>query len=214
MTDPADAALKLAGVEALGDLDRVAADLHALLQLLTKWQRVQNLVSRETLDQYWSRHVADSLQLLHLTRETDRIGDLGSGGGFPALPMAIAARGSDREFVLIESNQRKVSFLRAAARAFDLNVKVIAKRIGDTVSRETGNLDVITARALAPMPVLCGYAYRFWSPDTRALFLKGREHVDELAESAAIWHHDVILRKSATDPQAAVVDITNLRPRS
>jgi len=213
VTDPADAAIKLAGIESLDHRDRVIVDLHALLDLLTKWQRVQNLVSRETLDQYWSRHVADSLQLLPLTRVSDRIGDLGSGGGFPALPMAIVAKDSDREFVLIESNQRKVSFLRAAAREFDLKVKVIAKRIDDTVSRETGHLDVITARALAPMPVLCGYAQRFWSPDTKALFLKGREHVDELAESAAIWHHDVVLRKSATDPQAAVVEITNLRPR-
>src|SRR5690606_530596 len=103
-------------------LAEVAADLESYAKLLVKWQSVQNLVSRETLGQVWTRHFADSLQILSRTGPTDRLFlDFGSGGGFPALPMAIGSKGSDRHFVLIEPTARKVSFLRTVARELGLN---------------------------------------------------------------------------------------------
>ena len=196
-------------------VEAVGADLESYAKLLMKWQAVQNLVSRETLSQVWTRHFADSLQVLALTRPSDRqFLDFGSGGGFPAQPMAIGSKGSDRHFVLIEPTARKVSFLRTVARELDLNVTVIGRRSDQTDSRETGVPDIITSRALAAMPQLCAWMAPFFGPDTRALLHKGREHVEELAESGALWHHDVVLTKSNTDPSGVIVEMTNLRGKS
>lgn len=193
----------------------VGADLESYARLLTKWQAIQNLVSRETLSQVWTRHFADSLQVLALTRPSDRLFlDFGSGGGFPALPMAIGSKGTDRRFVLVEPTARKVSFLRTVARELDLNVTVIARRSDQTDSRETGMPDIITSRALASMPQLCAWMAPFFGSHTRALLHKGREHVEELAESDAHWHHDVVLTKSDTDPGGVIVEVTNLRGKS
>ncbi|SMQ85995.1 16S rRNA m(7)G-527 methyltransferase [Devosia lucknowensis] len=196
-------------------IEAVANDLESYAKLLTKWQSVQNLVSRETLSQIWTRHFADSLQVMTLTKPSDRLFlDFGSGGGFPALPMAIASKGSDRRFVLIEPTARKVSFLRTVTRELGLNVTVIGVRSDQTDSRETGTPDVITSRALAAMPQLCTWMAPFFGPQTRALLHKGREHVEELAESGAHWHHDVLITKSDTDPGGVIVEVTNLRGKS
>lgn len=210
----ARASLERAGCR-VADPDRVARDLASLHRLLNKWQRVQNLVSRETLSGFWERHVADSLQLVPLLPErAGHILDLGSGGGFPALPLAIALKERGPALTLVESNGRKVAFLRAVARELALNVQVVDKRIEAVVSRETGPVDVITARALAGLPALCGYSWPFWRPETRALFHKGREHVEEIAESAAQWHHDVVIHDSVVERGGVILELSNLRPLS
>lgn len=196
-------------------LIKIGEDLESYARLLVKWQAVQNLVSRETLGQLWQRHFADSLQILPLLRPSDcLILDLGSGGGFPALPLAIASKGLDRNFVLIEPNARKVSFLRTVARELGLSVRVIGRRSDEIDSRETGQPDVITSRALAAMPQLCAWMAPFFGPETRAILHKGREHVEELAESGARWHHDVLINKSDIDPGGVILTITNLRGKS
>lgn len=196
-------------------VDAVVRDLESYAKLLTKWQSVQNLVSRETLAQIWTRHFADSLQVLSLMTEADRLClDIGSGGGFPALPIAIASKGLDRQFVLIEPTSRKVSFLRTVARELDLNVTVIGRRCDQIDSRETGVPDVITSRALAAMPQLCAWMAPFFGPNSRALLHKGREHVEELVESGAQWHHDVLIRASDTDPGGVILTVTNLRRKT
>lgn len=191
--------------------DDVAGDLESFSTLLTKWQRVQNLVSRETLSDVWRRHFADSLQVLKLMSPQDNvIFDLGSGGGLPAIPLAIASKGSARRFFLVEPNGRKVSFLRTVARELGLNVTVIDKRSDEIDSRETLKPDVITSRALASLSELCAMAAPFFTPKTRAILHKGREHVEELTESSAVWHHDVILTVSDTDPQGVLLELKNL----
>lgn len=196
-------------------VEAVARDLESYANLLRKWQAVQNLVSRETLGQVWQRHFADSLQILALTGAADQLFlDFGSGGGFPALPMAIGSKGTDRKFVLIEPTARKVSFLRTVARELNLNVTVIGRRSDEIDSRETGVPDVITSRALAAMPQLCAWMAPFFGPQTRALLHKGREHVEELRESGALWHHDVLIDKSATDPSGVILTIRNLTAKS
>src|SRR5690606_27442559 len=107
-------------------------DLESYAQLLKKWQAVQNLVSRETLDAVWSRHFADSLQMLPLLTASDKqFLDLGSGGGFPALPLAIALKGPNHQFTLVEPTSRKVSFLRTVARELGLSVTVDGRRSQD-----------------------------------------------------------------------------------
>ena len=193
----------------------VAADLESYAQLLKKWQAVQNLVSRETLNEVWSRHFADSLQVLPLLRPTDRAFlDLGSGGGFPALPLAIALKGSPHHFTLIEPNGRKVSFLRTVARELGLLVTVEAGRSDQIDSRETPRPDVITSRALASLPQLCSWMSPFFAPETRAILHKGREHVEELAETVPHWHFDVVVTESDTDRSGVLLTLTNLRAKS
>ncbi|ODT80827.1 MAG: 16S rRNA (guanine(527)-N(7))-methyltransferase RsmG [Pelagibacterium sp. SCN 64-44] len=196
-------------------MEHVAADLESYANLLRKWQKVQNLVSRETLATIWSRHFADSLQILRLLGPEDRlILDLGSGGGFPALPLAITSKGLDRHFVLVEPNGRKVSFLRAVARELDLPVTVIGRRSDEIDSRETGQPDVITSRALAALPQLCAWMAPFFGPQSRAILHKGREHVEELTETDAQWHYDVLTSASDTDPSGVILEIRNLRRKS
>jgi 16S rRNA (guanine527-N7)-methyltransferase len=193
-------------------LEAVAGDLESYAQLLAKWQKIQNLVSRETLPQLWTRHFSDSLQVLKLLVAGDQAFlDLGSGGGFPAIPLAIALKGSAANFTLVEPNGRKVSFLRTVARELGLLVTVEGRRSDQIDSRETLVPDVITSRALAPLPVLCGMAAPFFGPQTRAIFHKGREHVEELAETDSLWHYDVLITKSETDADAVLIELKNLR---
>ena len=193
----------------------VVTDLESYAQLLRKWQAVQNLVSRETLDAVWSRHFADSLQILPLLKDDDHAFlDLGSGGGLPALPLAIALKSPRHHFTLIEPNGRKVSFLRTVARELDLIVTVEGRRSDQVDSRETPAPDVITSRALASLPTLCGWMQPFFAPETRAILHKGREHVEELAEAVPHWHYDVVVTQSDTDPSGVLLTLTNLRAKS
>ncbi|MDB5562235.1 MAG: rsmG, partial [Hyphomicrobiales bacterium] len=125
------------------DPGEVAEELESFALLLAKWSRVQNLVSRETLKDLWSRHMADSLQVVKLLQPTDRlILDLGSGGGFPALPLAVALKGSEVQFILVEPNGRKASFLKTVARELGLPVRVEARRSDEIDPRETPEVDV------------------------------------------------------------------------
>lgn len=196
-------------------LAKVAVDLESYARLLQKWQAVQNLVSRETLDEVWSRHFADSLQVLPLLRDGDHAFlDLGSGGGLPALPLAIALKSPSHHFTLIEPNGRKVSFLRTVARELGLIVTVEGRRSDQVDSRETPKPDVITSRALAALPTLCGWMKPFFAPQSRAILHKGREHVEELAEAATHWDYDVVVTSSDTDRSGVLLTLSNLRAKS
>jgi 16S rRNA (guanine527-N7)-methyltransferase len=194
-------------------VDAVAADLDRYVALLERWQPAQNLVSRETLPAIWPRHIIDSLQVLRrLTPEDRTFLDLGSGGGFPAIPLAIARKGlPGLSFVLLESNGRKVSFLRAVARTFDLPVRVAGGRIEAFDSRETGHPDVVTSRALASLDRLCHLAAPHFGPGTRALFHKGRDAGEELAKARAEWELDVVSWPSDTSNDGVLLEIRNMR---
>lgn len=196
-------------------LEQVIGDLESYAKLLAKWQTVQNLVSRETLSEIWTRHFADSLQVLSEISDDDRhILDLGSGGGFPALPLSIASKGKDRQFTLVEPTARKVSFLRTVARELSLDVSVIGQRSDQIDSRETAPPDVITSRALAALPLLCSWMAPFFGEKTRAILHKGREYSEELNETRASWDFDVVVRPSDIDPSGVILTLTNLRSRS
>lgn len=196
------------------DADAVIDDLETFVQLLSKWNRVQNLVSRETFDDIWTRHIADSLQCLGRITPASNIVDIGSGGGFPAIPLAIALKKANANFVLVEPNARKASFLRTVVRDLALAVRVECRRIDPGDSRETRNFEVITARALAPLPVLCGLVAPLFSSNTKALFHKGREYGEELANSSAFWHYDVVVVPSDTNEHGVLLELTNLRPKT
>jgi 16S rRNA (guanine527-N7)-methyltransferase len=196
-------------------VEQVAADLEYYAELLVKWQKVQNLVSRETLRDLWQRHFVDSLQVLgHLKDNDKQFVDLGSGGGLPALPLAIALKNSDRRFLLVEPNGRKASFLRTVARDLGLNVTVESRRIEQLDSRETGLPDVITSRALASLTQLCAWMQPFFGPTTRAILHKGREHVEELTDANALWNFDVIISPSSTDSAGVLLTLSELRGKT
>src|SRR5690349_9665552 len=147
-------------------LDRLAA----YLDLLRRWQRTINLVGAGTLHNPWRRHILDSAQLVHLLPEgARRLVDLGSGAGLPGLILAIMGV---PEVHLIESDRRKAAFLREAARATATPVTVHACRLQAAPPLAA---DVVTARALAPLPQLLPLAARFATPATSNLFLKGRQ---------------------------------------
>ena len=188
-------------------------DLEHYAALLRKWNAVQNLVSRETLAEIWPRHIEDSLQLVPLLRPHDRqIIDLGSGGGFPAIPVAIASRETERRFTLVEPVAKKASFLRAVARELALPVSVESVRAEQIDSRET--FDVVTSRALAALPKLLGYGVDFLRPGGHILLLKGRTFREEMALAAQLFDFDVIVHPSSTDPEAAILEISNPRAKS
>jgi 16S rRNA (guanine527-N7)-methyltransferase len=188
----------------------IGADLESFARLLAKWQRVQNLVSRET-DELWDRHIADSLQLLKFVGDESRVVDLGSGGGFPAIPLSIALKDRPINFTLVESNNRKTAFLRAAARELSLAVLVESKRIEDIAPRETS---LVTSRALADLSQLLSWSAPWFGEKTRALFHKGREFGDELDKSRALWQFDVIVHSSDTSGGGVILEISNLRAAS
>ena len=190
------------------------SDLERYAALLTKWNAVQNLVSRETLQrELWSRHVDDSLRAMSWVRPQDvSVLDIGSGGGLPAIPMAIASRGAERRFTLLEPIAKKVSFLRTVARELDLPVTVHAVRAEQFDSRET--YDLVTSRALAALPQLLGYGTRFLASKGHMLLHKGRNYRDELAAATALFDFDVVVHPGESDAGGVLLEITNLRAKS
>lgn len=181
--------------------------LDAYAALLSKWSPRINLIAKGTLDQIWTRHFADSAQLLDLTPDNARSWiDLGSGGGFPGAVAAILAleNGLSPDFTLVESDQRKAAFLRALAREIGAKFTVISCRVEDL---EPQAADVLSARALAPLPKLLDYASKQLAPNGTALFLKGASFADELANAKKTWSFRVEIVPSVTDKEAAILKI-------
>ncbi|HZB92900.1 MAG TPA: 16S rRNA (guanine(527)-N(7))-methyltransferase RsmG [Stellaceae bacterium] len=186
---------KLTGVSR-ETLDRLAK----YVELLTSWNRRINLVGRDTIGDVWRRHILDSAQLFPLIpREARRLVDLGSGAGLPGLILAIMGV---PEVHLIESDGRKAVFLQEALRVTGAPAVVHARRI-DRVPAFAA--DVVTARALAPLPELLAISERFLGPRSLCLFLKGRMVDEELTEAAKAWHIRVDRRPSLADPSGCIL---------
>lgn len=186
--------------------------------LLRSWQKVINLVSPTTLDEIWHRHFVDSAQLLAFAPEGAKYWlDLGSGGGFPGLVLAIllAEKNSDARMTLVESDTRKAAFLGEVARKTGLAVEIRGERIEKSATQAKSQIkDVITARALAPLPKLLGLVQPFFSPQTVALFPKGRDAEAEVSEAERQFAFDYTLAPSLTDAQARIVIVRNLALRT
>lgn len=176
--------------------------------LVRKWQPAVNLVARSTLGEIWQRHILDSAQLWPLLPPGTRtLVDLGSGGGFPGLVLAVLGV---PEVHLVESDQRKAAFLREAARCTGVSVKVHATRIEAVAPLSA---EVVTARALAPLTDLLGYARRFLGPTGTALFLKGARLEEELTAAARVWDiRSVETIESITDRSGVVVRLRGICP--
>jgi len=180
--------------------------LEQLVDLLLRWQRSTNLVASSTIPQAWTRHVADSLQLVALAPEARRWIDLGAGGGFPGLVIACALADQDgAEIHLVESVQKKAAFLRAAATELALPAIVHAARIEDSVTATTERFEVVTARALAPLDRLIGYAIPLLKRGAVGLFPKGQDVAAELTQASKSWSIEYELIPSKTDPHGRIV---------
>ncbi len=194
--------------------DPVRADLTRFVDLLAEWQRVHNLVGRSEMDDIWPRHIEDSLQVLRVAPPYSRWVDMGSGAGFPGLIVAIATRDDpSKAYTLVESNNKKAAFLRTAARELRANVKVAAERIEAHGPKMRGQADVVSARALAPLSVLCSLALPYLHTESTILLLKGQDFVREVEEATQSWHFDVVSFSSETDSAGRVLAIRHLSPK-
>ena len=180
--------------------------------LLRRWGRVQDLVAPSTLDDIWHRHIADSAQLLPLAPTANIWADLGTGAGFPGMVLAILATGRPAwRMHLIESSNRKCSFLREVARQTAAPVEIHCMRIEKLATHHTvGSVELVTARALAPLASLLGLAKPLLADTTVALFLKGREAPREIEEARRHWRFQSELTPSLTDPDGRIVEIRQL----
>ena len=185
--------------------------LEAYAGLLSKWNAKINLVAPNTLKTLWERHFLDSAQLLNLTPVNVKTWvDFGSGGGFPALVVAILAadRRPELRFTLIESDQRKSAFLRTVSRETSINVEVITARGEDVLPL---GVDVVSARALAPLAELLGYANRHLIEGGVSIFHKGRNNEAELRDALANWQFTYEKVESLSHDEGAILTIGDLR---
>lgn len=178
--------------------------------LLTKWNRTINLVSRDSLEDLWRRHMLDSAQLMSLLPPTLGTGrrvlvDLGSGAGFPGLVLAILGAG---EVHLVDSDQRKALFLREVARAVGSDAHIHGVRI-----EQLGHFpaDVVMARALAPLPRLVTLARPFLEAGAMGIFLKGRRAEEELTLVDDEWKMRFERLPSRSDPAGTILRLVGTR---
>lgn len=179
--------------------------LSQYVEMIKKWNPAINLVSKSTLPSIWQRHIADSFQLASYIEPRQRIwADLGSGGGLPGLVVAIVAKEvhPDLEVKLVEVDQRKSVFLRTVARDLSLSVQVYSQKIE---SLSPIGADVISARALAPLSLLCGFARRHLKQDGVCIFPKGVQSDLEVIEARKHWSFSLDEAASITEPQAKLL---------
>ncbi len=184
--------------------------LETLASELARWQAVKNLVGPATLAEVWSRHIADSLQLLDLAPEAKTWLDLGSGAGFPGLVVAIAGMERGLAVDLVESNDRKCAFLRHVARVTGASARIHAARLETVVPRFPGRTDVVSARALAPLAQLLAWTEPLLTTGALGLFPKGRDLASELTEARKSWTFQAEILPSRTDSAAGIVRVTSL----
>ena len=186
--------------------------LDMFVEALLLWQRTTNLIASSTVGQIWTRHIADSLQLIGLAPAARVWVDFGAGGGFPGMPIACALADKAGAMVhLIESNGKKAAFLREAVRLTGVPAKIHqerAEKFGESC-KET--VHAVTARALAPLKTLCDQAFPLMARGAVALFPKGQDVDAELTEAAKYWSIESEKMPSKTSPGGCVVVIRSLK---
>ena len=189
------------------DVSRETLDkLQAYADLLVKWQAKINLVSNSTIDDLWTRHLLDSAQVFpYLPKETKTLVDIGCGAGFPGLVLAIMGV---EDVHMVDSDMRKMSFVREAARVTETPVTIHNCRIDDV--KETGFADVVTSRALASLDKLLGFADVLRKPNGTCVFLKGRKAEEEVIEAQKCWDFDYQSHGSVSDQDGKVLIIERM----
>ncbi|MGX8272400.1 16S rRNA (guanine(527)-N(7))-methyltransferase RsmG [Brevundimonas diminuta] len=191
-----------------GASDANIADLQAFLVMLTEANEVMNLVGPDTIPDFWNRHAWDSAQLLNLAPEAKTWADLGAGAGFPGVVLAILLKGRPGAHVwLIDSLGKRCRFLQTIVDGLDLPATVVNGR----AEEQTISVDVVTARAVAAMEKLLGYAQPYFQRGAKGLFLKGEKAEAELKEARRVWQFEAELTISRSDPRGRIVSLGSLR---
>jgi 16S rRNA (guanine527-N7)-methyltransferase len=182
-------------------------------QLLERWQTKTNLVSPATLPDFWIRHVADSLLVKRIAPDAMRFADFGTGGGFPGMVLAILhADQHGSVHSLVESSQKKCAFLRTVALETGSHVAICNERIESASKRLLASnvrIEVVTARALAPMVKLMELAEPLLLRGAKAIFHKGREYRSELEECNGLWRYDLVVHESGIEPGSVLLEVRN-----
>ncbi|HVY87990.1 MAG TPA: 16S rRNA (guanine(527)-N(7))-methyltransferase RsmG [Hyphomonadaceae bacterium] len=199
-------------IRATGVSHETLGKIRAYLSVLDRWRERINLIGPGEGRHLWRRHVLDSLQLVaQIDANEKEIADLGSGAGFPGLIVACAMAGRTGTTVtLVEKSPRKSEFLEAAIAELGLPGRVQTQRLED---KPPYRYDLITARALAPLPKLLGYGYQWLKPSGKALLMKGRDMAAELALARESWTFDLSVLPSASSPEGHVLKVSALSPR-
>jgi 16S rRNA (guanine527-N7)-methyltransferase len=207
MTDDMDRTAGLAIARSLADVSReTELRLDNYVDELRKWSKAKNLVGPETLSSLWTRHVADSAQAVNCAPNARRWVDLGSGGGLPGLIIAALIADRDGTSVdLVESNGKKCAFLRSAVRKMGVPAKVHCDRIEQFFAKWDEPVDVVTARALAPLEKLLEMAEPLLARGAITVFHKGQDVERELTQAATCWKFSYKLVPSRTQPGSALV---------
>lgn len=190
------------------DVSRETLDkLEAYQDLLIKWTGKINLIARSTIDEVSLRHIWDSAQIYQETQ--GKWADLGAGGGLPGVVVAVLAAGQGHRLAvtLIESDQRKSTFLRTCARALDVPMAIIAQRIEQAAPQNAGT---VSARALAPLTDLLEHSVRHMTPEGTAFFMKGGKWQSEIEEAQQNWRFSYDATASKTNPDAAILRIRDI----
>ena len=184
------------------------AELSVFLERLTTANAVMNLVGPDSIPDFWNRHAFDSAQLMDLEPSASTWADLGAGAGFPGVVLAILLKGRPGAHVyLIDSLGKRCRFLQEVVDELDLPATVINGR----AEEQTLKVDVVTARAVAPMEKLLGYAQPYMKRGAQGLFLKGEKAEAELQTASEVWQFDADLSVSRSDPRGRIVTVRNLR---
>lgn len=179
-------------------------------EMLREWNAIHNLVSKVSLEDLWRRHFLDSAQLAPLIPlAANTLVDLGSGAGFPGLVLAEMLKNRQKfRTVLYEATGKKCRFLAAVAARLDLKVEIRNARAEEAKAEA---FDIVTARALAPLPELLAYAQRFFGDNTIALFPKGQNLASELTDTHKSWKMIANKHPSMSDPTGIVLEVRELQ---
>jgi 16S rRNA (guanine527-N7)-methyltransferase len=182
------------------------ARLEAYVQLLLTWQQRINLIGPSARQDIWERHIVDALQLLPLLPKTAKsFADLGSGAGIPGLVIAIA---TGLHGHLYESNGKKVAFLREAIRLTAAPAQVHQVRIESLGGQpDRPRVDLVFARALAPLPKLFDLAEPFLKDGATGFFHKGQDVEVELKDATSYWKLEYVRHRSALDSKSAILEV-------
>ena len=178
-------------------------------ELTAKWTVKINLIAKSTIPDIWNRHIIDSAQVFQYAENPQHWVDIGSGGGFPGIVMAILAKehAPETKFTLIESDARKCTFLRTATRELDLNLYVITQRIENA---EPQDADIVSARALGSLTDLLPHIDRHLKTDGTALLMKGQSFAEEVEATSGIWDFDLKAYPSITNPDSRILSLKRI----
>lgn len=205
---PSSTELKL--IQSIYSLDDTALEKLALYRkILTQWQSKTNLVAPSTLEYFWERHIADSLQVLALYPDVKYWTDIGSGGGFPGMVLAIILGQQGTGSVnMVESIQKKCAFLRKVANETNAAAKIHANRI-ESCTKQFEEAEAISARALASLNKLLELTEGHLVGPRFAVFHKGRDFRREIEECNGKWTFDLVVQNSKIDAESVILEVRN-----